>query len=724
MEISGIEDEYHQALKLGRDVLLYVKKAAPRRHERLASLIEDARLSVTTYSYDNEADLEDQIHADITSVVSQAFIDRFPQRGDRLIDPSAILGGIIPAGTIPVRRVRLERALDSAIQQQQVCWVTGAAGSGKTVLLAQWALKRRSPYINARGLSLRHLIRSIVTALSSDKAAPDVPATLDGAVEVLRSVWTDEARWPFVIDDPADPDELAILLEELNEESLRARVLIGARTGSEPDSAVTVALPGLDSEEVTGVIRQLPIAIRDRVSAATSSTRDVFPLDIRRAVAAASVTPQHSIFDKVADSGLDAVTRELLALIVASREPLELEDLRQLLSPEGDNPVVIDSRLSSISYLVIDDGLGYRPVIASDLRALLAGRPSLNKFVSLRLAQFFARNKRHMAAFELYRQFDPAKALRAAYRAVPRAVVEGRLGHTIPPLEFIADFKRKNGERFDLAFVLLSLSQAYESIGNTTTSDAALAEAEKTATQVDDQTLLQMIQDQRLISRVRRELRPADLTALRVLRARYKAEGRILDSARLAAEEGAILILVGDHEGSISVSREARSVFLEVGDQHGVHIATRNLIASLNMVDGGQIEAEQLLRDLRGGSRRLGHLRERAWMCNILTRRYRIDGRIDDAIAAAKEAIEIGGKLSEPYVVALNRIGLGNALRQKGDLAAALESFKQCGREAQAIKRNEMDGLASRLTADVLVQMADAAAPYQRPQLFSEAEIT
>jgi hypothetical protein len=141
------------------------------------------------------------------------------------------------------------------------------------------------------------------------------------------------------------------------------------------------------------------------------------------------------------------------------------------------------------------------------------------------------------------------------------------------------------------------------------------------------------------------------------------------------------------------------------------------------MVAGGEKEAEALLQMLAQESQGSTQLRERAWMCNILARRHRIDGRLDDAIAVAREAIEIGGKLGDPYVVALNRIGLGNALREKGDLERALESFRQSGKEAQAINRKEIDGLASRLAASVLLEQADAAAPYQRPKLYGEAEV-
>jgi tetratricopeptide (TPR) repeat protein len=515
-----------------------------------------------------------------------------------------------------------------------------------------------------------------------------------------------------------------MLLDDLKEITAKARIIIATRESSEPDSCAKITIPALNKAEIDEILHSLPSVIRDRVISITTSLNEVYPLDVRRAVAAI-ITPQQSIFDVVAATNLQPRTKELLALIALSPEPLALDELGQLSPSEDENLVSIDERLASISYLVVDDGLGFRPVhdeIANDLRASLSRRPGLLKFVSLRLARFFAKTKRYMAAFELYQRFDQEKTLRTAHKAASQAAVEGRFGHSVRPLEFIAEAKRASGERLNLAIALLSLAQAYDSVGNTASSNIILSEAATIATQIDDQTLLQLIQDQQLIGRVRRQLRRADLATLREVRARYKAEGRLADSARLAIEEGAILISIGDHDTSIPILREARTIFLEIKDNYGVYIATRNLIASLNMVEGDQNEAERLLQSIHGQSEGLGRLRERAWMCNILTRRYRIDGLLDRAVAAAREAIEIGGKLGDPYVVALNRIGLGNALREKGELTGALEAFKQCGREAQVLKRNEMDGLASRLAAEVLVQMASAAAPYQRPALFGEAE--
>jgi tetratricopeptide (TPR) repeat protein len=723
--ISGVEDEYRQAQLQGRDILLYIKKSAPQRDARLTSLIGDARTSVTTFSYDDEVTLGDQIRTDISAVISGAYIDRFASRADHLVDPSTVISGILPAGQTAIPRPTIEAALDSSVRQRPISWLIGRAGSGKTITLALWAIRHHASYVNARGLSGRHLVRSIATALSSGNIASDAATSLESGAAALRSVWRDDAKWPLVIDDPADPAELADLLNDLDGSSANARIIIAVRAGSEPPSAAAVEISNLDVAEIAEIVSQLPSAVRERVATAVASMDTVYPLDIRRILAANVMLQQH-IFDDVGAVELEPQTRELLALIAASPEPLTLQDLRRLSSSEDQNPIVIDERLSAISYLVIDDGLGFRPVhddIASDLRAALSRRPALHKFVSLRLAQFFARAKRHMAAFELYRHFDPERALRVAYRAGSQAQVEGRLAHSIPPLEFIANAKRRSGERLDLGIVLLSIAQAYESIGNTGSASAALTEAETVATQIDDEPMLQLIKDQRLIGRVRRELRPADLAALREVRSRYKAEGRTADAARLAIEEGALLISTGDHQESIPPLREARAAFLETDDTYGVYVATRNLIASLNMVEGGQSEAEQLLQSIEGQTQGLGQLRERAWMCNILARRYRLDGLLDNAVAVAQEAIAIGAKLGEPYVVALNRIALGNAFRAKGDFRSALEAYKECGREAQLIKRNEMDGLASRLAAEVIVQMADDAAPYQRAALYNEAEV-
>jgi tetratricopeptide (TPR) repeat protein len=722
IEISGIEDEFRIARERHLDILLYIKSNAPNRDRRLTVLIDEARTFVTTHNYQTEVDLQDQISSDITSLLSAAYIDRITPRAERLIDPSAVLAGTMPVGVTALNRPLLEQRLDAQVAQHAITWLIGAAGAGKTVLLAQWSIRHRAAYVNARDLSLRHLLQAITSALLGKSLAIDA-ITLEDASKALKTAWREGSKWPLVIDDPSNIPELMRLISELGAANGTARVVLGARIGSAAPGENVVTVPGLTSAEAAELIRQLPGAIREQVSARTQSATDILPLAIRRE-AAAQHSPDYLIFDEVGNVGPNPVTRELLALIIASPEPLTLEDMVELSSAD-EIAVTVDGHLASISFLLVDDGLGFRPVhheIAGELRRSLARRPALERLVSLRLAHFFAKAGRYLAAFTLYRSFDRSRALRVAYRAAIQATHEGRFGLAIEPLQFIVEEKKAGGERLDLAFALLSLSQAQDIVGETANANATLTEAEGVANAVGDPDLMLVVADQALLRRVRHQLRPEDLTALRAIRQRYREAGRVSDSARLAVEEGSILISIGDHENSIPVLREARAGFLEVEDNYGIHIATRNLIASLNMIDGGHVEAEQLLQSLRDDGVSHNQLRERAWMCNILARRYRLDNRLEDAVSVAREAIDIGKQLDDPYVVSLNRVALGNALRRKGNLAEALASFRESGREAQAIDRKEIDGLASRLASSVLIQQAEESTPYLRPQLYSEAE--
>lgn len=722
INISGIEDEFRIARERHLDLLVYIKADAANRDARVKDLVDEARTFVTTHSYKDAAELQDQISSDITSLLSQAFLDRTTRRAERLLDPAAILVGSMPLGMIAVERPALERSLEQSVQIHTRTWLVGAAGAGKTILLSQWAARRSASYVNARGLSLRQLLSAATAALSKASVMPEA-LSLDEAANGLRKVWDAHARWPLVVDDPSSVADLLGIFDDLGDAGGAVRVILGAREAGEPATANTVRVPGLTSAEAAEVISRLPNAIGANLAMVPARSGGVLPLDIRKQAAARSA-PQYLVFDDVEGVTPDPKTRELLAFIVASPEPLTLEELGGLTSSE-ETAVQLDDHLAALSFLLVDDGLGFRPVhdeIANDLRNSLARRPALRKFVSLRLAQFFAKARRYLPAFALYQDFDPKRALRMAYRAAAQASMEGRFAVALRPMEFIVSERRKSGQRLELVTSLIALSQAYEIVGNKAASTATNEEAEKLASELDDADLKQAVADQKLVRRVRHELRPEDLAALAEIRQRYKAEGRVFESARLANEEGAILISVGQEAKAIPVLREAREDFLKLEDRYGVYVATRNLIASLNMQKGGQNDAEELLRTLEEGLSDGARVRERAWMCNILARRYRLDGRLDDAVAVAREAIEIGRKIGDPYLVALNRIGLGNALREKGELDAALEEFQLSGKEAQAISRTEIDGLASRLASSVLLEKVEHVAPYLHPELYNQAE--
>jgi hypothetical protein len=205
--ISGIEDEFRIARERHLDMLVYIKADAPNRNPRLASLIDEARTFVTTHTYQAEPDLADQITSDITSLLSAAYIDRIAPRAERLLAPSAVLAGTMPVGMTALTRPGLESQLDISVAERHLTWLVGSAGAGKTILLAQWSIRRASAYVNARGLSLRHLLQAMAAALSGRPLASD-SITVEDASKVLRNAWRRDAKWPLVIDDPDNISDL------------------------------------------------------------------------------------------------------------------------------------------------------------------------------------------------------------------------------------------------------------------------------------------------------------------------------------------------------------------------------------------------------------------------------------------------------------------------------------------------------------------------------------
>jgi len=721
LEISGIEDEYREARKLTLPILVYVRRDDAARDPRLKQLIDAALPHYKVHFYDDPQELEDQIQSDIRSTVSDVFIEHTSRLSLQLTNPQTLLSEILPSSQEAIDRPDLRAEIDAVSVVNSVSWVIGPSGVGKTVLVAQWALRKDAAYVNARGLSLRQLLGRMVAGLTSSDSV-ETPISVEDGIEALRLVWNAKARWPLVIDDPMEIAELVGIFDTLKNEFSASKVVVATRDSHRfAEQPAQISIPLLDSEEVETWRKSYAI---QKGALAPRPDGTLRPIDVRKVVAA-SVAPPETIFKEVEGVQQSSRIREMLAFLVRSPEPLSLDDLMQLSASSDARAVEIDEALLSLKSVVVNDGLGYRIVheeLGGDLSNALAARKGLDRFVSLRLGQLFSKTRRHLSAFIVYRPFDSDKALKSAQRAARQMAVEGRLAQSIPALEFVAEYHRENALRFDLAFDLLALHQSYDAAGRPNDAKMALSDARGCAEATNDKELLQVIDDQILVQQVRHQLKPTDLEALREIRKRYKDQGREQEAARLAIEESAILISINDGEGAVPILRDALTTFETTGDRYGAYVAIRNLISSLSMTPEGQPEAEQLLTkldDIRIGRDRK---RERAWICNMQARRYRLDGLVDDALAAASEAIAIGEELGEKNLIALNRIGQGNAQRDKGLLKEALETYKKASVENQAIKRPDSEALACRLAAGVLVDLAEEAVPYQRPGMFAEAE--
>jgi tetratricopeptide (TPR) repeat protein len=142
--------------------------------------------------------------------------------------------------------------------------------------------------------------------------------------------------------------------------------------------------------------------------------------------------------------------------------------------------------------------------------------------------------------------------------------------------------------------------------------------------------------------------------------------------------------------------------FKELGDDYGVDLAQRNLASALSALPSCEEEAEQLIRAIEERvCDEPDARRQRAWLCNILTRRLRRAGRYEEAETLAKEAIDIGATLGDEALRAINFVNLGNVYRDQERAKLAIDAYEAAAVSAQKCGRRDVEADASRLVAGI-----------------------
>jgi predicted ATPase len=130
MPISGLEDEYELSGGLPR--LLYVRRDAPLREERLAELISrmQAESGVSTTPYDSPEQLADQVADDLAVLLTERFSALAPS-------PPGLAAGWLPTPDAPLVNRRDELALLTRLLGDptvRLVTLSGPGGIGKTRL--------------------------------------------------------------------------------------------------------------------------------------------------------------------------------------------------------------------------------------------------------------------------------------------------------------------------------------------------------------------------------------------------------------------------------------------------------------------------------------------------------------------------------------------------------------------------------------------------------------
>ena len=157
-------------------------------------------------------------------------------------------------------------------------------------------------------------------------------------------------------------------------------------------------------------------------------------------------------------------------------------------------------------------------------------------------------------------------------------------------------------------------------------------------------------------------------------------------------------------------------MFRLVEDEYGEVTAKKNLVTALTKGNGEPLEIESLSKELEAYRFGTNSSRDRAWFCSLRTRQCRLAGELKQAFAYAAEVIEIAEKLGDSRLVALNRINLGNVLRDQDRPKDAVKEYLAASKVGADSADRHLEVLASRLASAAFLDSGDPQAALSSAQ--------
>lgn len=702
MEISGVEDEFRIATTTGIDRLIYVYQSPTCRDTKLECLIDQAKNSGITIAFYSDSDqLGDRVRNDLTAVISNRFADQ-ALLSFNAPKPEEVLESLVPDPANRLRRPNVEGALIDALNESGRVVVDAPIGGGKTILLAQLSVENGWVFVDGQGLGRLDLLARAANVTRVRRGRPAVTLTTEQAArdEFLRN-WDELPDVVLVVDGAADPQ---VFWEAPRKD--RRLIVTGGSHLSVPSNQ-RFELPALTSEETIAWAttlrgkRPAPSELADLISRSAGS-----PLYLRFFALGEGASAELTLreLEIRATQSLPPRAREIAFYLALSPQPMSLGKLNILLGGE-DGPESVAEQVSIASGL-LRQVRGQITLVHEHLRSTildqLSQSPDRLAFYASRLGQYFEDTERYLAAFRVYFEASERRhADRVLERAAGQAMLMGGGRLAIPVFRRQAELALDRGAHEDRLQALLALAYALKQTGANDDVVQALSQARETANRLNDPACFLWLRETEAVidvgDRPRAE-RMAELTSLRNV---FIEHGDIFNSARTGTLLAAEYISGRDFRTAASISRETLSVFSDLGDEYGKRVARLNLLAGLSGVGGQDEEAAGIAQELQEELAPEEYPRERAALCNYLTRHYRKSGDSARAAEFAHEAIRIGEQLGDLHVIAINRVTLGNVLRDQGELDKALIEYHASDSAAVASGLRDDESAANELIASV-----------------------
>lgn len=704
MDVSGIEDEYSLASERAMDRLVYVFGNPTSRDPKLQDLINRAMSSDITIAFYSEPDeLRDRIRHDLTAVVSSRFVEQ-DIMVDEDIGANKLLDSLLPDPNHRFRRPDVEAALLSSLESTGRLIVHGPLGAGKTILLAQLAAEHGWIFVDGRGHNHLDVLAQVANALRACLGQHRLAFRSEQtARSALLAAWRSSSAETLAIDAAADPEPFWELPES------ESRIVLTSRRLLEVPAPQQFEIPPLSRSEtrvwISALRRRQPEPgelgpLYERSGGNPLFLRfyalgepDRFDLSLRD-------------LEIRAYQALSPRAKEVVSYLTVAGSRLAIEDLQHLLGAEGVSPEAVLQLASEARSLLRQDRNGVEILHEHPRQSLLdqlRTTPTRLGFFAKRLGDYFASSGDYVQAFHAFSEAGAETELDrilnwAAYQAARR-------GGGAPAIEIFRRMAETSAEFGNIETEvrgLLGLAQTLQQTGARADAAQALEQAREAAQQSGADDLLLDVQETSLLADIPQIDSSERLEGLRELQQARAERGEEFEVARTATLVSAEHIAAGDYASAEEACLVALAYFEREGDQHGIRVARINLFAALSGMDGREREAAAMAHVIHETIDPAEHPRERAVICNLLTRRHRQRGNTAAASAFATEAIQIGQVLDDQHLIAINRINLGNVHRDEGHLELALDEYRAADRAAAKGNLRRDEAAANELIASVL----------------------
>ena len=702
MDVSGVEDEFRLAAARGIDRLVYIYQTPSSRDTKLQILIDKAKNSgITVASYTDPAQLGNRVRNDLTAVITNRFVDQAVVSHEAP-KPEEMLDSLIPNPIHRFHRPDVEGALIDTLNEYGRIVVTSPIGGGKTILLAQLSAEKGWIFVDGQGLNRLDLLARAANTIRERLGRPPVTLiTKQAAIQEILTSWDGLPDVTLAVDGASEP----LVLWQIPAKN--RQLVVTSRTALGVSSKQRFDLPPLTGDEIVAWVTALrgirpdPGELADLVAQSGGS-----PLYLRFFAFGGGSSADLSLreLEVRAVQSLPPRAREITSYLALSPRSFSLGDLHALVGAE-EGPEAVAEQVSTASGL-LRQIRGHVMLVHEHLRTTILDQlhqvPARRAFFASRLGRFFENSERHLAAFHVYFEAGEHRhADRVLERAANQAALMGGGAPAIPVFRRQAELAQESGALEKRLYAFLALALAFKQTGARDDAGRALDQARATAESLNEPAHFFRVREMEAVLDIGDRPRSERIAELNALRNSCAENSDLFNAARTGTLLVAEYLSGGDYQSAEKVSREALQVFNDFGDEHGNRVARLQLAAALGEIRGREQEAAGIAQELQREVAPEEYPRERAALCNYLTRHYHESGDTARAAEFALEAIQIGEQLGDRHVIAMNRTNLGNVRRDEGKLGQALIEYHAAEQAAVEAGLRDDESAANELIASV-----------------------